>query len=50
MNWLLKNDKTIASAKEKGNLKFGTIDTFLLYKLSGMKSFKTEPSNASRTF
>lgn len=49
MNWLLKNDKTIASAKESCNLKFGTIDTFLLYKLSGMKSFKTEPSNASRT-
>ena len=49
MNWLLKNNKKIEEAREKGNLKFGTIDTFLLYRLSGLKSFKTEPSNASRT-
>ncbi|MBG08759.1 MAG: glycerol kinase [Halobacteriovoraceae bacterium] len=49
MNWFLKNKKSIADAKSEGNLKFGTIDTFLLFKLSGMTSFKTEPSNASRT-
>ena len=49
MNWLLKNEKKVANAKAEKNLKFGTIDTFLLYKLSGAKSFKTEPSNASRT-
>ena len=49
MNWLLKNNKSVEEAREKGNLKFGTIDTFLLYMLSGQRSFKTEPSNASRT-
>ena len=28
---------------------FGTIDAFLVYKLTGGRSFKTDPSNASRT-
>ena len=49
MNWLLKNNEAVSSAALKNNLCFGTIDTFLLYKLSGNKSFKTDASNASRT-
>lgn len=49
MNWLLKNVTSVADANKAGNLLFGTVDTFLLYKLSGNKSFKTDASNASRT-
>ncbi len=33
----------------KNNTYFGTIDAFLVYRLTGGKSFKTDPSNASRT-
>ena len=34
---------------EKGELMFGTIDTWLIYKLSGGKVFRTDITNASRT-
>ncbi|KFZ25639.1 MAG: Glycerol kinase [Candidatus Izimaplasma bacterium HR2] len=33
----------------QGNLMFGTVDTWLLYKLSGNKIHKTDYTNASRT-
>lgn len=47
MRWLLQESKKV---KESLNdLKFGTIDTFLLFKLTNCKSFATEPTNASRT-
>lgn len=49
MNWLLKNNTTVSNASSKGELLFGTIDTFLLYKLTGHISHKTDASNASRT-
>lgn len=49
MNWLLKNNSTVNNASGKGELLFGTIDTFLLYKLTGHVSHKTDASNASRT-
>ena len=44
IEWFLKNN----SLKGK-NLNIGTIESFLIYMLSGGKSHKTEPSNASRT-
>lgn len=43
IEWFLKNNKNCS------NLKVGTIDSFLLYNLSGKKVFSTEHSNASRT-
>ncbi len=49
MRWLLKNNSAVIEASKNKNLKFGTIDTFLLYKLSGNKCHATEASNASRT-
>lgn len=49
MHWLMKNNSTVSEAAAAKNLNFGTIDTFLLYKLSGNVSFKTDASNASRT-
>ena len=49
MNWLLKNNSAVMDASTAGDLRFGTIDTFLLFKLSGNSTFKTDASNASRT-
>ncbi len=49
MHWLLKHDKNVADAAAKNDLLFGTIDTFLLYKLTGATSYLTDASNASRT-
>ncbi|MBL7665381.1 MAG: glycerol kinase GlpK [Bacteriovoracaceae bacterium] len=49
MQWLLKNNPEVKLAAKSGHLRFGTIDTFLLYKLTKHKSFCTEASNASRT-
>lgn len=49
MHWLLNNNSSVASAAKNGELLFGTIDTFLLFKLSGHVSHKTDASNASRT-
>ena len=47
--WILEN---IPGAKEKAGehkLCFGTVDTWLVYKLTGGKVYKTDYSNASRT-
>lgn len=49
MHWLLDNSEDVKSAAKENNLKLSTIDTFLLYKMSGNTAFRTEPSNASRT-
>lgn len=45
MKWLLQNATNI----DKSDLIFGTIDTWLISKLTGNKSHKTDSSNASRT-
>ncbi len=47
MRWLLKNNQAVQDAAKAKDLLFGTIDTFLLYKLTGVHA--TEGSNASRT-
>lgn len=49
MKWFLSNSDEVKKAANSENLCFGTIDTYLLYKLTNCKSFKTEASNASRT-
>ena len=49
MQWILKNTPQAKTAQQKGRLAFGTIDSFLLWRLSGGKSFQTDVSNASRT-
>jgi glycerol kinase len=49
MNWLIRYNTNVSAAKASGNLLLGTIDTFLLFKLSGNVSHKTDASNASRT-
>lgn len=49
MKWLLDNNSTVKEACDQKDLLFGTIDTFLLYKLTGGESYFTEPTNVSRT-
>lgn len=49
MEWFLKNVPRIQKAREKKQLCFGTVDSFLLYHLTGGKVHATEPSNACRT-
>lgn len=45
MHWLLTEGGIVAD----DDLAFGTIDTWLMWKLTGGSVFATEPSNASRT-
>ncbi len=47
--WLNENKPKVAEAISNGNAYFGTVDTWLLYKLTDGKSFKTDDTNASRT-
>lgn len=47
MEWMLKHVDEVKRAKEKGTLRFGTIDSFLAYRLTG--EHVTDLSNASRT-
>jgi glycerol kinase len=49
MNWLLNNNSEVQLAAKENNLHLSTVDTFLLFKMTGGKSFSTEASNASRT-
>ncbi len=47
--WMLDNIEGARVAAEAGRLAFGTIDSWLIWKLSGGKSHITDASNASRT-
>lgn len=47
--WLLDHTPGARAQAERGELAFGTIDTWLLWKLTGGKVHATDPSNASRT-
>jgi glycerol kinase len=49
VKWLLDNVAGAREKAEKGDLLFGTIDTWLVWKLSGGKRHITDYSNASRT-
>ena len=49
LKWLLDNIEGARSKAEKGELAFGTIDTFLIWRLTGGKVHATDASNASRT-
>ncbi len=49
IKWLLDNVDGAREKAEKGELAFGTIDSWLVYKLTGGKVHITDYSNASRT-
>jgi glycerol kinase len=47
--WLLENLDGVRSAAERGDLAFGTIDTWLLWQLTGGQVHATDATNAART-
>lgn len=49
INWILDNVDGIRARAEKGELAFGTIDCFLIWRLTGGRSHVTDATNASRT-
>jgi glycerol kinase len=49
LRWLLDNVPGARARATRGELAFGTIDTWLVWKLTGGKIHVTDPSNASRT-
>ena len=49
IKWLLDKVDGARARAEKGELLFGTIDTWLIWKLTGGKAHVTDYSNASRT-
>ena len=49
VKWLLDNVAGARKQAQKGELLFGTIDTWLVWKLTGGKTHITDYSNASRT-
>ncbi len=49
IKWLLDHVKGARKEAEKGNLLFGTIDSWLVWKLTGGQIHATDYSNASRT-
>ncbi|ARK22227.1 glycerol kinase GlpK [Sporosarcina ureae] len=49
VKWILDNVEGAREKAENGDLLFGTIDTWIIWKLSGGKAHVTDYSNASRT-
>ncbi|MED0679170.1 glycerol kinase GlpK [Aneurinibacillus thermoaerophilus] len=49
VKWILDNVEGAREKAEKGDLLFGTIDTWLIWRLSGGEAHVTDYSNASRT-
>ncbi|MGZ3773155.1 MAG: glycerol kinase GlpK [Pseudobdellovibrionaceae bacterium] len=49
IQWLLKNAPNALKKARAGQLVAGTVDTYLLWRLTGGQSHKTDVSNASRT-
>jgi glycerol kinase len=49
VKWILDNVEGAREKAERGELLFGTIDTWLIWKLSGGRAHVTDYSNASRT-
>ena len=49
LRWILNNVEGVRERAEAGELCFGTVDTWLIYKLTKGKTFATDYSNASRT-
>ena len=49
LRWILENIPGARERAEKGELLFGTVETWLIWKLTGGKAHVTDYSNASRT-
>ena len=49
LQWILQNVEGVKERAERGELLFGTIDTWLIWKLTGGAVHATDATNASRT-
>ncbi len=49
IHWILENVSGARARAERGELAFGTVDTYLLWRLTGGAEHSTDASNASRT-
>ncbi|MEZ2744817.1 glycerol kinase GlpK [Halopseudomonas bauzanensis] len=49
LRWVLDNVEGARERAERGELRFGTIDSFLLWRLTGGQVHRTDATNASRT-
>lgn len=49
MKWLLENVEAVKGAHLRGTLMMGTVDTWLIWNLTGRKRYVTDVTNASRT-
>ncbi len=49
VKWIFDRQPALRSRAERGELCFGTIDTWLAFRLSGGAAFVTDQTNASRT-
>lgn len=48
-DWMLREVPAVAAAAQAGRLALGTVDSWLLFALSGGRIHATDPTNASRT-
>jgi len=49
VKWVIDNIEGVKELMDQGDLMFGTVDSWLLYKLTGHQVHKTDHTNASRT-
>lgn len=49
VRWILDNVEGVRERAERGELAFGTVDSFLLWRLTGGREHATDATNASRT-
>ncbi len=49
MRWMLDNVAAVREASDAGTLAFGTVESWLVYKLTGGATHVSDASNASRT-
>src|SRR5262249_45253621 len=49
LTWLMRSDRGLRRRAQRGDLAFGTPDTWVVWKLSGGRAHVTDPTNASRT-
>jgi glycerol kinase len=49
LEWLLRHDRRLLPRARRGELAFGTVDAWVLWKLTGGAVHATDPTNASRT-
>ena len=49
IKWLFRNEESVPSVASEGNLRFGTVDSWLIWKLTGGQRHCIDVTNASRT-